>query len=102
MLRPLTFRFLHYPQWVLPLVLQPGRMGRALRYQPRSIPHRLRGTGTGTAAGLGRIASILAPLIVPPLISFGGTGVLFAVFAVAFLLAAITTFALPEKRGKSL
>ena len=32
----------------------------------------------------------------------GVTGVLFAVFAAAFLLAAVTTFALPEKRGKSL
>ena len=79
-----------------------GAWGALYAISPEVFPTRLRGTGTGTAAGLGRIASILAPLIVPPLISFGGTGVLFAVFAAAFLLAAITTFALPEKRGKSL
>lgn len=79
-----------------------GAWGALYAISPEAFPTRLRGTGTGTAAGLGRIASILAPLIVPPLISFGGTGVLFAVFAAAFLLAAITTFALPEKRGKSL
>ncbi len=79
-----------------------GAWGALYAISPEVFPTRLRGTGTGTAAGLGRIASILAPLIVPPLISFGGTGVLFAVFAAAFLLAAVTTFALPEKRGKSL
>ena len=58
--------------------------------------------GTGAAAGIGRIASIAAPLIVPPLVAFGGTPLLFTLFSTAFLVAATTVFLLPERRGESL
>jgi len=52
--------------------------------------------------GIGRIASIAAPLIVPPLVAFGGTPLLFTLFSTAFLVAATTVFLLPERRGESL
>lgn len=69
---------------------------------PELYPTHLRGTGTGAAAGFGRIASIIAPLVVPPLLAFGGQGMLFAVFGAAFAVAAVAAFTLPEQRGKVL
>ena len=63
----------------------------------------LRGTGTGWAAGFGRIASILAPLSVPWLLEAGGGNqLLFGVFAGFFGLAAAATWAVPERRGERL
>ena len=44
----------------------------------------------------------VAPLIVPLLVTFGGTLLLFTPFALAFLTAATTVFFLPERRGQSL
>lgn len=79
-----------------------GAWGALYAVTPEIYPTRLRGTGSGGAAGFGRIASIIAPLAVPPLQSLGGTGLLFAVFAVAFLLAAGAALLLPEKRGQQL
>ena len=62
----------------------------------------MRGTGAGWAAAVGRLASILAPLAVPVVRDQGGTGLLFAVFAAVFVLAALAASALPELRGKAL
>ena len=45
---------------------------------------------------------MLAPLSVPLLRDAGGTGLLFAVFAAVFVLAALAASALPELRGKAL
>ena len=61
-------------------------------------PRRL----AGWAAGIGRIASVVAPLCVPLLREAGGTGLLFVVFAAVFVVAALCSLALPELRGKSL
>ena len=58
--------------------------------------------GAGWAAGSGRIAAIVAPLTVPILRETGGTGLLFTVFAAFFVVAALGTFGLPEKRGQAL
>lgn len=69
---------------------------------PEVYPTVMRGTGSGAAAGFGRIASILAPLAVPPLQAAGGTGLVFAVFAVAFLVAAVSALGLPELAGRDL
>lgn len=79
-----------------------GAWGALYAIGPELYPTNVRGTGTGAAAGFGRIASILAPLAVPFLIAGGGSIVLFGVFAVAFAIAAIAAWTLPEQRGKAL
>lgn len=82
-----------------------GAWGALYAIGPELYPTNVRGTGTGAAAGFGRIASIIAPLVVPPLLSAGGASgmvVVFSVFAAAFLMAAIAAFTLPEQKGKAL
>lgn len=79
-----------------------GAWGALYAIGPELYPTHLRGTGTGAAAGFGRIASIIAPLVVPPLLAFGGQGMLFTVFGAAFAVAAVAAFTLPEQRGKVL
>jgi putative MFS transporter len=79
-----------------------GAWGALYAVTPELYPTALRGTGAGWAAGFGRIASILAPLAVPPLRSAGGTGLVFTVFAAAFVVAALSALGLPERRGAAL
>ena len=79
-----------------------GAWGALYAVTPEIYPTSMRGTGAGWAAGFGRIASIIAPLAVPPLMSAGGAEVTFLVFAVAFALAAGAALALPELRGRAL
>jgi putative MFS transporter len=79
-----------------------GAWGALYAVTPELYPTALRGTGAGWAAGVGRIASILAPLAVPLLTGVGGNVLLFSVFAVFFLLAAGAALTLADKRGKSL
>lgn len=79
-----------------------GAWGALYAVTPELYPTRLRGTGAGWAAGVGRIASIAAPLTVPPLLVLGGTPVLFAVFGGVFVVAAVAALDLPELRGTRL
>ncbi|WP_411719622.1 MFS transporter [Mycetocola sp.] len=79
-----------------------GAWGALYAVTPELYPTALRGTGSGWAAGVGRIASILAPLAVPMLTGVGGNVLLFSVFAVFFLVAAGAALTLADKRGKSL
>lgn len=79
-----------------------GAWGALYAIGPELYPTSVRGTGTGAAAGFGRIASILAPLAVPFLLGAGGPLVLFGVFALAFAIAAAAAWTLPEQRGKPL
>lgn len=79
-----------------------GAWGALYAVTPELYPTTLRGTGAGWAAGVGRIASIVAPLLVPVLLVAGGTGLTFAVFAVFFVVAAIATWGLVEARGQAL
>ncbi|MGY1750220.1 MFS transporter [Modestobacter sp. SYSU DS0511] len=79
-----------------------GAWGALYALTPEVYPTALRATGAGAAAGFGRIASILAPLSVPHLLDGGGTGLVFGVFALAFVLAAASAWALPERRGDAL
>jgi MFS transporter, putative metabolite:H+ symporter len=79
-----------------------GAWGAVYAVTPEVYPTALRGTGAGAAAGFGRIASILAPLCVPPLLDAGGEGLVFGVFAAFFLLAAAASVRLPEQRGLTL
>jgi putative MFS transporter len=79
-----------------------GAWGALYAVTPEVYPTALRATGAGAAAGFGRIASILAPLSVPPLLDLGGAGLVFGTFAAFFVLGALATRWLPELRGESL
>lgn len=79
-----------------------GAWGALYAVTPEIYPTSLRGTGAGWAAGVGRIASIVAPLIVPVLLAAGGAPLLFAIFAGFFIVAAIMTWGLVDRRGQAL
>ena len=79
-----------------------GAWGALYVIGPELYPTALRGRGTGAAAGFGRLASILAPLIVPPLIATAGAGWLFVLFAAAVAIAALAALSLPELKGTAL
>lgn len=79
-----------------------GAWGALYAVTPELYPTELRATGSGWAAGIGRIASIIAPLLVPILTGVGGSELLFSVFAAFFLVAAAAALGLADKRGKSL
>ncbi|GEB97839.1 MFS transporter [Corynebacterium flavescens] len=79
-----------------------GAWGALYAIGPELYPTSLRGSGTGAAAGFGRIASIIAPLIVPLIFASFGIGWLFGLFALSFLIAALAAFALPEQKDKAL
>jgi len=79
-----------------------GAWGALYAVTPELYPTRVRGTGAGWAAGFGRLASIIAPLCVPLLLSAGGVALPFGVFAGVFAVAAITALTLPDLRGKAL
>ncbi len=79
-----------------------GAWGALYAVTPESYPTSLRATGAGWAAGIGRIASIVAPLSVPPLLHIGGAPLLFVVFAAFFVIAAAAAWALADRRGTAL
>src|SRR5699024_8101267 len=79
-----------------------GAWGALYAIGPELYPTRVRGTGTGAAAAFGRIASTLAPFLVPVFLLAGGQVFVFAAFSVFFVLAALAAFTLPEQRGKAL
>lgn len=79
-----------------------GAWGALYAVTPEIYPTPLRATGSGWAAGVGRIASVLAPLAVPPIRELGGTGLLFAIFGTVFLIAAAGALGLPERRAQVL
>lgn len=79
-----------------------GAWGALYAVTPEMYPTSLRATGSGWAAGAGRIASIVAPLAVPLLLAVGGAPLLFVVFAAFFLVAAAAAWGLVDKRGMAL
>jgi putative MFS transporter len=79
-----------------------GAWGAVYAATPEVYPTEVRATGAGWAAGFGRIASILAPLAVPPLMTFGGSWAVFGTFAAFFGVAIIGALMLPEWRGRQL
>ncbi|WP_426325495.1 MFS transporter [Microbacterium sp. E-13] len=79
-----------------------GAWGALYAVTPEMYPTSLRATGSGWAAGVGRIASIVAPLVVPPLLLAGGAPLLFVVFAVFFAVAAAAAWGLVNRRGVAL
>ncbi|WP_405376092.1 MULTISPECIES: MFS transporter [unclassified Microbacterium] len=79
-----------------------GAWGALYAATPEAYPTSLRATGAGWAAGVGRIASILAPPSVPLLVGVGGIGLVFLVFSVFFVIAAVAAWGLADRRGASL
>ncbi|MCW3494475.1 MFS transporter [Microbacterium sp. SSM24] len=79
-----------------------GAWGALYAVTPEMYPTSLRATGSGWAAGAGRIASIIAPLSVPLLLSAGGAPALFIVFAAFFTVAAAAAWGLVDRRGAAL
>ncbi|MCI7550755.1 MAG: MFS transporter [Actinomycetaceae bacterium] len=79
-----------------------GAWGALYAIGPELYPTQVRGTGTGAAAGFGRIASIITPLLVPVFMNLGGMILTFSVFSIAFAIAALSAFALPEQKGKAI
>lgn len=79
-----------------------GAWGALYAVTPETYPTSLRATGAGWAAGVGRIASIVAPLSVPPLLAMGGAPLLFVVFAAFFVIAAASAWGLADPRGAAL
>ncbi len=76
-----------------------GAWGALYAIGPELYPTPVRGAGTGSAAAFGRLASIIAPLLVPVLLGAGGNGLVFGAFAVSFVVAALAAFTLPERAG---
>ena len=79
-----------------------GAWGALYAVTPEMYPTSLRATGSGWAAGVGRIASIVAPLLVPLLLAAGGAPMLFVVFAAFFVVAAGAAWGLVDRRGRAL
>jgi putative MFS transporter len=79
-----------------------GAWGALYAVTPETYPTSLRATGAGWAAGVGRIASILAPPAVPALQAVGGIPLVFVVLGAFFVVAAAATWGLADARGRSL
>ncbi|WEV66878.1 MFS transporter [Bifidobacterium sp. ESL0769] len=81
-----------------------GAWGVLYAVTPEIYPTRLRGAAAGASAAVGRIAAIVAPLLMPWFLTMSGgnKAVAFVVFAVAFILACVSALALPELTGKEL
>ncbi|MHB1004989.1 MAG: MFS transporter [Chloroflexota bacterium] len=81
-----------------------GAWGVIYTYTPEMYPTRLRGTGAGLAAAVGRVFAFLAPLsIATQLQLFGGDQSVFVVFAFVMVLGSLVVAIIgPETRGRSL
>jgi putative MFS transporter len=79
-----------------------GAWGALYAATPEVYPTTLRATGAGWAAGFGRIASILAPLSVPPLLAWGGSTAVFSTFSLFFGVGIVGALLLPELKGRHL
>lgn len=81
-----------------------GAWGVLYAVTPEIYPTRLRGAASGAAAAVGRVAAIIAPLLVPWFLTLSGGNktVAFVIFAVAFVLGRIAALCLPERKGLDL
>lgn len=79
-----------------------GAWGALYAITPEIYPTAIRAAGAGSATAFGRVASIVAPLIVPAVFTAYGERWTFAVIAAAFALATLAALVLPERRGASL
>jgi putative MFS transporter len=81
-----------------------GAWGVVYAYTPELYPTRLRGTGAGAAAAVGRLFAIVAPLSIALQISlFGGDQTVFLAFMAVMLVGAVVVWLLGEEtRNRSL
>ena len=79
-----------------------GAWGAVYAVTPEIYPTSLRATGAGWAAGVGRIASIIAPILTPAMLLSGGAALAFTVFAAFFVVAAVAAWGLVDRGGRSL
>ena len=81
-----------------------GAWGVLYAVTPEIYPTRLRAAASGAAAACGRVAAIIAPLLMPWFLTLSGGNktVAFVVFAVSFVFACISALMLPERTGMSL
>lgn len=81
-----------------------GAWGVLYAVTPEIYPTRLRGAASGAAAAVGRVAAIIALLLVPWFLTLSGGNktVAFVIFAVAFVLGCIAALCLPERKGLDL
>ena len=79
-----------------------GAWGALYALTPEVYPTAMRATGSGAATAFGRIAAMLAPLLVPVIVAAAGLPVLFIVFGIMFGMAMIAAWFLPEYTDKAL
>ncbi|WP_425805597.1 MFS transporter [Desulfitobacterium sp. Sab5] len=82
-----------------------GAWGVIYTYSPEMYPTRARATGTGWAAGFGRIGGILAPIVVGSMLGTlkMPTNTVFVMFTVVLVIVALDVLILGEEtKGKSL
>lgn len=82
-----------------------GAWGVVYTYSPEMYPTRVRGTGVGSAAACGRLAGVLAPLVVGQMLGSFGVGYesVFLLFAAVLLVGAINVALLGEEtKGRTL
>jgi putative MFS transporter len=80
-----------------------GAWSALYAYTPELYSTSVRGTGTGAAASIGRLAGVVAPTATPLLYTYGGLPAAFAVFALFHLLGAIAVLILgTETKGRVL
>jgi putative MFS transporter len=71
-------------------------------YTPEIYPTRMRAIGTGLATSWLRLASAVGPALVGLMVSEGGIGAVFALFAVVSALGALAASQMIETRGRQL
>ncbi len=72
-----------------------GAWGALYAYSPEQYPTSIRGTGTGMAAGIGRIGGIFGPLLVGSLLTAGhGFGMIFGIFCGSILIGVLAVLIL--------
>jgi len=80
-----------------------GAWSALYAYTPELYSTSVRGTGSGAAASIGRLAGVVAPTATPLLYAYGGLPAAFAVFALFHFLGAIAVLVLgTETKGKML
>ncbi|MEW6368795.1 MAG: MFS transporter [Acidobacteriota bacterium] len=82
-----------------------GAWGVVYTYTPESYPTALRGTGSGWAAGVGRLGGIIAPLVVGHILALapGRQDVVFIHFAAVIVVGLLSVVILGEEtKGRSL
>lgn len=78
-----------------------GAWGALYAYTPEQYPTKIRGTGAGTAAAIGRVGGILGPLLVPYLVASEiSISTIFAIFCGAVLIGAAAVFFMGEETKK--